>query len=47
VPDAVILLEPRVTPPSLQQNEEVKVGDIGVTFYDYLYSNKKTKQIFG
>jgi len=47
VPDAVILLEPRFTPPSFDENEDVKVGNIGVTFYDLLYSNEKTKQIFG
>jgi len=49
VPDAVLLLEPRVTPPCLdgENDEEIQAGNIGVTFYDLLYFNEKTEEIFG
>ena len=47
IPDAVIVLEPKMTPTLRMDCDQIRAGDIGVTFYDLLYCNQKTNIMFG
>ena len=47
IPDAVILLEPKQSPTLSTPCDQIRMGQIGTTFYDVLYANQKTEVIFG
>ena len=47
IPDAVILLEPVYVPPNFEAHcEGVRIGEVGATFYEMVYSNQRADSIF-
>jgi hypothetical protein len=46
MPDAVIMLEPKMQPTLETNSDQIRTGNIGTTFYDLIYYNQKTNNVF-